>query len=555
MKKGDNNVFAGFQAGGKTHEGEKNDPNTFSDKASLNYNVFLGAYAGENFKAYNSTLIGAEAGRNHEAEKTGITMVGRAAGKYLTSGKGHLFLGAFSGAGTNNKHGSGNIFIGACTGYGVTTKADGKSKDNIFLGNLAGYNYDNKEACVYAGENIPKDIKNFKPKNEIKTSNTLGERNIFIGHGAGAGSLTSDNDNIFMGFQAGFLNSSGKENIFIGKEAGFYNTSADYNTFVGSRAGYNTRKGKDHPDPQADANSRHNTFMGWESGYFNLTGFKNVFIGSRAGYQSTRGERSVMIGNRAGRMYIRGKKNTIVGAQAGRGADKERASPEGNTFFGCRAGRHAKSNNNTFLGDGAGFFNGQINQVVNKTYGGCEKGGCNIAVGKDAGAFSKGSYNIFMGTSEEYRGRETKVYSDLHAGDSIFGVGPLKDDKTGQKSAGHTPEGNHQLNIGNLLIGKMPTDELQSPRLDHLPKTGGRPGGQVESGLIVNGHLCVRDQILKGPGCETSFDQEIQQMHNKLDRADQILSGKIQNMEQQNQNLRNKINGIKSQIHSYSQIH
>ncbi len=461
LQSGEHNVFLGYEAGSETDGGIQNTPDMFGKATPLNYSTFVGASAGQKFKGSHSVFLGAEAGKENIHPLGRNIFVGRASGQHSTQGHDNMFLGAYSGAGKLNKGGGYNTFIGACSGYGVKTKEHktkeqkSESRDNIFLGNFTGYNYDNDKnsKCAYEGlipQEIEKNIKTLKQRNK---SGFLGQKNIFIGHGAGAGALTTEENNIFMGFQAGFLNSTGRHNVFVGKEAGFHNTSADYNTFVGSGAGYHVSKGKDNKDLKAGADSRQNTFLGWQSGYGCIkwdkakkecidgaaTGHKNVFIGARAGFQNTRGNRNVFIGNRTGRMYVKkSKKNVIVGAQAGRGTDEEKAPfSTGQSFFGSRAGRHSTGSYNTFLGSGAGIFN--------------KKGDGNISIGFDAGAFSgymmskkeedieEGNNNIFIGASEEESGR---IATFNPSRETFFGVGPKKDDHSGIKSAGpYTPGG------------------------------------------------------------------------------------------------------------------
>lgn len=82
--------------------------------------------------------------------------------------------------------------------------------------------------------------------------------NIYVGEGAGSSADGTENDNTFVGYNAGNANTSG-----------------DYNTFLGSGAGV------------ANTTGSQNTFIGFESGSSNISGLGNVFIGYQAGAAET----------------------------------------------------------------------------------------------------------------------------------------------------------------------------------------------------------------------------------------------------------------------------
>lgn len=82
--------------------------------------------------------------------------------------------------------------------------------------------------------------------------------------------------NIYVGEGAGAANdAAGADNTFVGYNAGFTNSSADNNTFIGAGAGYSCTTGGT------------NTAIGFEAGYLNSTGTGNVFIGYQSGYNET----------------------------------------------------------------------------------------------------------------------------------------------------------------------------------------------------------------------------------------------------------------------------
>ena len=93
-------------------------------------------------------------------------------------------------------------------------------------------------------------------------------------YGWGAGnSYTPGNEgyNTFIGFNAGYSNTSGWYNTYVGDFAGNEATGG-HNTFVGASAGLSSRTGSQ------------NTFLGYGAGINNHAGNGNVFIGHNAGW-------------------------------------------------------------------------------------------------------------------------------------------------------------------------------------------------------------------------------------------------------------------------------
>ena len=127
---------------------------------------------------------------------------------------------------------------------------------------------------------------------------------IFIGKDAGSNDDYSDNQNIFIGDQAGYENTSGGTNVFIGSNAGYTNTTSGSNTFVGAQTGYYTTGG-------------FNSFFGAFSGSSNSTGASNTFIGNIAGSSNTTGSYNLYLGSQAGYSNKTGSNNVFLGYQAG----------------------------------------------------------------------------------------------------------------------------------------------------------------------------------------------------------------------------------------------
>lgn len=110
-----------------------------------------------------------------------------------------------------------------------------------------------------------------------------GTSNLFVGKDAGRINSSGFN-NTFSGDQAGYTNSSGNQNSFFGSGAGYSNTTADGNSFFGYAAG------------NADSSGQNNSFFGWISGALNTTGAFNSFFGNGAGFSNITGSENTALG-------------------------------------------------------------------------------------------------------------------------------------------------------------------------------------------------------------------------------------------------------------------
>lgn len=111
-----------------------------------------------------------------------------------------------------------------------------------------------------------------------------GDENIFIGKNAGRVN-TDGRTNCFIGSSSGADNSDGNNNSFYGFVSGFENTTGHYNSFFGSNSG------------QDNATGESNCFIGYASGLFNRTGSNIIAIGNGSGPTQ-------MNANTSNRLYI-----------------------------------------------------------------------------------------------------------------------------------------------------------------------------------------------------------------------------------------------------------
>ena len=225
----------------------------------------------------------------------------------------------------------------------------------------------------------------------------------------------------FIGYQAGKSSTSGSNNTFIGYKAGEDNTTSGDNTFIGYQAG-------------EGANNHSRVFVGYRAGQSN-TQDKIVAVGFEAA-RSSSANSGVFVGYQAGKSDT-GYKNTFIGYEAGE-------SNEGgdNTYVGYQAGYDSDAGGNTFVGSRAGYSG------------------------------NTGSDNTFVGykAGENNTSGEHNIYIGMEIGKSSVG--------------GVSASGDYQLNIGNLIFGKMPSTE---PTADFFSSTylGSNDG------IVINGNLYI----------------------------------------------------------------
>jgi hypothetical protein len=97
---------------------------------------------------------------------------------------------------------------------------------------------------------------------------------VHIGEFAGEMDDGTNNSNVFVGNNAGRLNTTGQENVAIGRRAGQLMNSGNANVYLGFNAG------------KSDTSGSHNVFIGHKAGEDVQHGAYNVFIGSGVGYEA-----------------------------------------------------------------------------------------------------------------------------------------------------------------------------------------------------------------------------------------------------------------------------
>ena len=130
------------------------------------------------------------------------------------------------------------------------------------------------------------------------------------------------NNNIYIGYNAGLLTTTGAYNVYLGAYAGHETRAGYQNTFVGGQAGYQVTSGINNSyfGFYAGANSTtgsYNTMIGSYTGFGGATtGSNNTFCGHYSGYPNTSGANNTYIGFYAGSTTTTGSSNVYIGSSA-----------------------------------------------------------------------------------------------------------------------------------------------------------------------------------------------------------------------------------------------
>jgi hypothetical protein len=145
---------------------------------------------------------------------------------------------------------------------------------------------------------------------------------VFIGENAGLNDDLTNNQNVFVGWEAGKANTTGNLNVFMGNAAGQANTTGVWNTAIGQYAmgntttgAYNTAVGRGSLSSNVGGSS--NTAIGEGALQSATSANQNTAVGSGALYNNTSGNTNVAIGNAAGYNNLTGGGNVFIGYGAG----------------------------------------------------------------------------------------------------------------------------------------------------------------------------------------------------------------------------------------------
>ncbi|RLD49582.1 MAG: hypothetical protein DRJ05_20780 [Bacteroidetes bacterium] len=144
---------------------------------------------------------------------------------------------------------------------------------------------------------------------------------VFIGEGAGSNDDLSDNENVFVGYNAGVANTTGSQNTANGCSALYSNTTAGNNTATGFQALYLNTSGFKNSAYGSNAlywneTGENNTAVGFKSLYSNIFGSENTSLGTKALLSNTQGSNNIAIGFHALSNNTVGKSNIAIGTNA-----------------------------------------------------------------------------------------------------------------------------------------------------------------------------------------------------------------------------------------------
>ena len=146
-------------------------------------------------------------------------------------------------------------------------------------------------------------------KGQIETYNT--GQSVFLGEGAGTNDDLTSNQNSFIGYRAGYSNTTGTNNTATGYQALYSNTTGGQNTASGYGALFTNGIGAVNFWEASD-----NSAFGWEALYSNTTGYQNTAVGRNALVFNTSGFSNTATGYYSLNANLTGNSNTADGHSA-----------------------------------------------------------------------------------------------------------------------------------------------------------------------------------------------------------------------------------------------
>ena len=244
-----------------------------------------------------------------------------------------------------------NLFLGHLAGTGI--QAGGQY--NIFIGESAG------AACTTADYSI---IIGYQAGD---AGTTALAKSVIIGHQAGT--ATTNDRNIFIGYWAGRLNTTGNMSVVIGTQAFEFGNSAG-TVAIGTNA-------------LRQATGGRNIGIGYQAGTQIGVGERNIIIGYSAGFSMVGSVRNVIIGS-SGAYFNTGSYNVALGEEACGGAAPGGAASY-NMAIGYACLRQIRTGNYNIA-------------IGNQTLTQLQSVNNNVAIGHQAGfSLISGAGNLLLG--------------------------------------------------------------------------------------------------------------------------------------------------------------
>jgi hypothetical protein len=293
-------------------------------------NYVMGDGAGASIGASNTNTMCF--GENAGAAITGSTyndtiFGGGGTCRYLTGGSNIAFGGQLMiGTGASTHTGGGNIAMGS---YSLVRLDTGSG--NIMIGNGAANLLVSASSQIMIGGGACAAL----------TAQT--QPSVFIGHQVADNLVNGGGANIIIGTRAGYGTGATvnyQDDVFIGYWAGYYANESDDCVFIGYKAGLGNAAG---------VATLKSTAVGREALYSHNSGDNCTAIGYKAGYAISTGDENVCIGYQAGDNITTGSRNIVIG-------DVAVASAAGLDQFNVGNGTHE-------------FLRGEMNNHILAIYG------------------------------------------------------------------------------------------------------------------------------------------------------------------------------------------
>ncbi len=175
---------------------------------------------------------------------------------------------------------------------------------------------------------------------------------VFIGEGAGESDHHTDNQNVMIGYSAGWLNTTGAKNVALGayslenNSTGYNNVALGHSSLYKNTTGF-FNIGIGHNSLYNSQTASGNMALGYYSLYSLTVGIENNVVGNNALQNLVNGYYNSVLGYMAGFNMTGGSSNTLIGFEAGYGSSPHTKS--GNVFLGYKAGYYETGSNKLYI--------------------------------------------------------------------------------------------------------------------------------------------------------------------------------------------------------------
>jgi hypothetical protein len=302
---------------------------------------------------------------------------------------------------------------------------------------------------------------------------------------------------VYIGYQSGYLNSSGQLNAIIGTQAAFTGTTADSTTAIGYQALYYNRQNKQvavgFQSMYNNTSGTDNIALGYRALYSNQTHGSNTAIGFQALYAAT-ANYNTAVGPHSLEGLTTGTNVTAVGYAAGGG----NTTGSSNTYLGDSTGSiNSTGSNNTYIGRGA---NANANNYSSST-----------AIG--TGAIITGSNQVVLGRASEkvVMPGDASLNGNIVIGRNLTVLGNIAVQNYTNQSIINTTTTNYQLIVSE--------DISLNGRLCVSSDTSLNANLFIGRDLSLNGNLYVKSINVKDISGVNNFFGNLQYTYNTPNTA------------------------------------